>query len=117
MKKILTDKTKLLAIAKTLSDLLENKFKIWKFSFGLDPLFGIVPILGDIVPALVSLFIIYVAILHKVETQKILMMLLYIFLDFWAGSIPVLGNVVDFLLKSNTVNIQIIEDTLLDKTK
>lgn len=76
-------------------------------------------ILGDIVPALVSLFIIYVAILHKVKTQKIIMMLLYIFLDFWAGAMPVLGNVVDFLLKSNTVNIKIIEDEIYggDKIK
>lgn len=46
MREFLTDKEKTLKMAKALSDLLENKFKIWKFSFGLDPIFGIVPHIG-----------------------------------------------------------------------
>ncbi len=96
---------------------MDMRFKIWKFSFGIDPLIGIVPVVGDILPGIASALVVYAAILYKVRLSKILLMILYIGLDFWAGSLPLVGNIFDFAIRSNLENIKILEKEILPKTK
>ena len=101
-----------LQVARALVKLLENQFQIWKFKFGLDPLLGIFPGAGDALAAILSLYIVFVAVLHKLPFIKILRMIINIILDFLIGSVPILGDFFDFFINPNSKNMRILEEHL-----
>lgn len=102
--------TKHIRRAKTLTKLLENQFRIGKFSFGLDPILGLFPGTGDFISSILSLYIIWIAFVHKLPGGKLLQMLWNILIDYVVGIIPFLGDILDFAIKSNTKNLKILEE-------
>lgn len=103
------DKTKHLVAVRKITKLLETKFSIWKFKFGLDPILGLLPGIGDIISAILSFYIVFVAILHKIPLLKIIRMIFNIGFDLIIGSIPIVGDALDFVIKPNTKNLAILE--------
>lgn len=103
------DKTKHLTAVRKVTSLLETKFSLWKFKFGLDPILGLLPGLGDTLSALISFYIVFVAILHKLPVLKIIQMVLYIIFDLVIGSIPLIGDLLDFVIQPNTKNLAMLE--------
>ena len=103
------DKTKHLIAVRKVTKLLETKFSIWKFKFGLDPILGLIPGLGDIISAILSFYIVFVAILHKLPILKIIRMVFNICFDLLIGSIPIIGDALDFVMKPNLKNLTILE--------
>lgn len=101
-----------LKLAKIFTKLLESQFTVWNFKFGLDPILGLFPGAGDALAATLSLYIVFVAIIHKLPWIKILKMVINIILDFLVGSVPVLGDFFDFFINPNTRNMQILEKHL-----
>lgn len=99
-------------LAENLTDLLENKFKIGPFKFGLDPIIGLVPILGDIIPAIMSAYLVYIAIVEKVAKPVILKMILLIVIDYVVGSIPIVGDITDFFFKAYSHNLKTLKKEL-----
>ena len=81
-----------------------------KFRFGLDPLIGLVPGLGDTGSALVSAFALIQA--ARLGVPKILLarMSLNILINELIGIVPVVGDAFSFWFKSNARNYQIIKD-------
>ena len=61
------DKTKHLVAVRKITKLLETKFSIWKFKFGIDPILGLLPGIGDVISAVLSFYIVFVAILHDIR--------------------------------------------------
>jgi len=106
---MLTDKTKHLIAVRKITKLLETKFSIWKFKFGIDPILGLLPGIGDIISAVLSFYIVFVAILHKIPLLKIVGMIFNILFDLIIGSIPLIGDVLDFVIKPNVKNLAILE--------
>lgn len=76
--------------------------------FGVDAALGLVPVVGDVIAALLSLWIVFGALRHRVPTRKVLRMLFNILLDATVGAIPVLGDIFDFLYEENTINLKIL---------
>ncbi|MFZ3301572.1 MAG: DUF4112 domain-containing protein [Microgenomates group bacterium] len=103
------DKTKHLIIVRKITKLLETEFSIWKFKFGFDPIIGLVPGIGDIISAILSFYIIFIAIVHHISFKIIVHMVLNIIFDLIVGSIPLIGDVFDFVLKPNVKNLAILE--------
>jgi hypothetical protein len=81
-----------------------------KFKFGLDPLIGLLPGLGDTGSALVSAFALIQA--ARLGVPKILLarMSLNILINELVGIVPVVGDAFSFWFKSNVRNYQIIKD-------
>ena len=81
-----------------------------KFRFGLDPLIGLIPGIGDTSSALVSAFALIQA--ARVGVPKILLgrMSLNILINEIIGIVPVVGDAFSFWFKSNARNYQIIKD-------
>lgn len=98
-----------LKIAETLTNLLENRFRIFGLKFGIDPLLGLVPWLGDAISALLSCYLVWAAYKMKIPQNIINQMLKNIALDFIMGSIPVIGDVSDFIYKANTRNLELLK--------
>ena len=95
-----------------LADLLDNKFKIGRFGFGLDPLLDFLPIGGDVVALLLSLYILWVAHQYRAPDNLRHRMLMNVVFDFILGLIPVAGWIADFFYKANIRNMTMLRDWL-----
>jgi hypothetical protein len=112
MFKYIGDKQFHLRNARVVVKILEDKFKIGPLKFGLDPILGLLPIAGDTLSALASLYIVWVAVIHELPILKLVRMLFNVLIDYVVGAIPILGDILDFLIDSNTKNMDIIEEHL-----
>lgn len=101
----------------SLADLLDSKFKIVGFRFGLDGLIGLIPGIGDLVTSLISLYIVFRAFMAGAPFAVILRMLFNIFVEYLVGLVPVLGNLFDFIWRSNLKNINLMRSYGVDPKK
>lgn len=82
------------------------------FRIGADGLIGIVPVVGDLVTAGVSSYIIAEAARMKVPKSVLLRMGLNVLVDLVVGAIPLIGDLFDFAFKANLRNIALLESYL-----
>src|SRR5262245_31869014 len=80
--------------------------------FGLDALIGLVPAVGDIVTATLSLFIVHEAYQLGAPRQIILSMLGNVAVDGPLGSVPVVGDAFDVLWRANRRNVRLLREWL-----
>jgi hypothetical protein len=93
-----------------LSKVLDEQFSFLGYKFGLDPLIGLVPVLGDIIPACISIYMIWIGIQLKMPTHKVVRMIGNIIIDILLGIVPVLGDAADFVVKSSKRNFKILNE-------
>ena len=92
-----------------LGSLLDSRFRLpGGFRFGLDPLIGLVPGVGDAASAIVALYIVLEAWRLGASRGTLARMLLNVGLDFGVGVIPIVGDVADFVFKSNRRNLDLL---------
>ncbi|WP_294185604.1 DUF4112 domain-containing protein [uncultured Sphingobacterium sp.] len=91
-----------------ISWLMDNQFKIGGFRFGLDPLLNLIPLGGAIAGFGTSLILVIAMWRNGASPKLVIRMLLNISLDAILGSIPLLGNLLDFLSKANEKNIKLL---------
>lgn len=101
-----------LEIAKKIARLLDNQFEIFGFKFGIDPLVGFIPVLGDILPFTLNLYFAWIAYDLEMGTEKILQIIWYGILDILLGFIPFLGDIIDFTYKAYSKSLILIENHL-----
>ncbi len=93
-----------------LSRWTDNIFRIpglgWRF--GLDPLLGLIPGLGDSATALISVYILAAAVRYRVPKITLLRMGLNIGLDYVLGAIPFVGDLFDAWWKANQKNVELL---------
>lgn len=80
-----------------------------KIRFGLDPILGLVPGLGDVAGAVLSGYIVLVGVRLGASRSVVLRMLANIVIDTVLGSVPVLGDAFDVVWKSNNRNVALLE--------
>jgi hypothetical protein len=79
------------------------------FRFGLDPIIGLVPGIGDTTSALVSAFALIQALRLGVPKILLARMAMNILINEVIGIIPVVGDAFSFWFKSNARNYEIIK--------
>jgi Domain of unknown function (DUF4112) len=87
-----------------------------KFRFGLDPLIGLIPGIGDTSSALVSAFALVHAVRLGVPKILLVRMALNILVNETIGVVPVIGDAFSFWFKSNARNYEIIKHHRLGTT-
>lgn len=97
-----------------LARLLDSQFRIpgTKIRFGLDSIFGLVPVAGDTVTAAMAAYIIFEAFRIGVSRTIIMRMLGNLVIDWVVGSIPIVGDLFDLGFKANQRNIKLMERDL-----
>jgi hypothetical protein len=75
---------------------------------GLDAGLGLVPVVGDVVGALISTWIVIGALRHRVPLTKVWRMVANILIDVALGSIPLVGDVFDVFWNQNMANVDLI---------
>ena len=98
-----------LARARRLATLLDAEFSLAGIQFGLDAIVGLVPVAGDLLTAAASLYPIYIARKHGLGRTLEARMALNVLVDFAAGSIPLIGDVIDVAYKANLKNLALLE--------
>ncbi|HEY9624363.1 MAG TPA: DUF4112 domain-containing protein [Crinalium sp.] len=96
---------------RVLSHLLDNAIPIPGTSYrvGLDPVLGLLPVGGDVVGLVLSIYIVLEAIRFRLPRATLTRMLTNLLLDFTVGALPVVGDVMDFTWKSNARNLELLE--------
>ncbi|SFL11220.1 protein of unknown function [Halogranum rubrum] len=79
---------------------------------GLDPALGLLPVSGDIVSGVLSLYIPLEAARLGVPMTKIVKMLGNVGVDVAVGSVPVLGTLFDIFWRANRRNVNLLEEHL-----
>ncbi|HEX9106864.1 MAG TPA: DUF4112 domain-containing protein [Longimicrobiales bacterium] len=80
-----------------------------RFRFGLDPIIGLVPGLGDAAGAVFAGFILLTAWRAGAPAAVLLRMAGNIVVDTVVGAVPVLGDIFDFGWKANRRNLRLLE--------
>jgi hypothetical protein len=94
-----------------ISRIMDSGFRFpgTNFRFGLDPIIGLIPGVGDIASYAVSAVLVYIMAKYGVSGRVVVLMALNITLDATIGSIPVIGAIFDFFYKANDRNIRLLK--------
>jgi hypothetical protein len=84
------------------------------FRFGLAGIIGLIPGIGDLIDALISLFIIYRAVELRISRVAIARMLVNVGIEALAGAVPFVGDVFDIVFKANRRNYLLLKRHLSD---
>lgn len=75
---------------------------------GVDPLLGLVPVVGDTISLAISTYIILEARRLGVDKPTVRKMVINVLIDWAIGSIPIAGQAADFFIKANERNLRLI---------
>ena len=76
---------------------------------GIDALLGLIPGVGDFIGGILSSWIVFGALRHRVPARVIVRMIANILIDLIFGAVPVAGDVFDFLYEENMKNMRLLE--------
>jgi len=94
-----------------LAVLFDNAFRIpgTRFRFGLDPILGLVPGIGDMASPILALLMIWQATRQRVPKAVLARMAINALVDAGVGAIPIVGDAFDFVWKANDWNLALLE--------
>lgn len=80
-----------------------------RFRFGLDPLLGLGPGVGDAVSWVISLHLLWAGWRLRAGPTTLVRMAGNVLLDTVLGAVPAIGDLFDFVFKANDKNLKILE--------
>jgi hypothetical protein len=97
-----------------LAGLLDSRFSIpgTKIRFGLDAILGLVPGIGDVAGAILSLWIVFSGLRMGATPSTLFRMLLNVGVELILGAIPVVGDMFDVVWQSNNRNVDLLRQEL-----
>jgi Domain of unknown function (DUF4112) len=102
---------------KLLARFMDNGWGIpfTKVRFGADAIVGLLPVGGDLITILPSIYILIKAHEMGAPRELLVKMVGNIAIDTGLGAIPVLGDIFDVLFKSNIRNIDLLSEFIKKK--
>ena len=104
---------------KRLSHNLDEAFTIpgTKHKIGIDPIIGLIPVGGDLIGGVLSIYIMHAGIRMGMPRAAIVRMFTNVALEFIIGCIPIIGDLFDATWKSNQRNVKLIQDSVVSEEK
>ena len=99
-------------LAKVLDDLV--RVPGTRFRVGLDPVLGLVPVVGDAVATVFAAAVFTEAIRNRVPVHILFRMGWNYLVDAILGTIPFVGDVADAAHKATSKNLRLVERTIVD---
>lgn len=99
---------------RSLTHWLDNAIRVpgTQIRFGIQPIIGLVPVIGDVIGLLLTAFVIVQAWLIGAPRSLLGRMVTIAIADFFIGLVPVVGDVGDVVFKANTRNLKLLETHL-----
>ncbi len=93
------------------SVLLDSAFRVpgTNLTFGLDPILGLIPWLGDLTTPLFAGLLLLHAVRMRIPRVVQLRMVINALVDLLIGVVPVVGDLFDFGWKANVKNLGLLE--------
>ena len=100
-----------LAALRKWSVLLDSAFRVpgTNLTFGLDPILGLIPWLGDLTTPLFAGLLLLHAVRMRIPRVVQLRMVINAAIDLLIGVVPVVGDLFDFGWKANVMNLALLE--------
>ena len=113
-----TSSRRLAALAR-FAELLDSGIRIpgTQLRFGLDPLIGLIPGIGDAAGAVLAGWILVEAIRLGASRATLVRIAGNIALDAGVGAVPLIGDIFDFAWKANVRNVTLLERHLRDPAR
>ena len=86
-----------------------------KVKVGLDPIIGLIPVVGDLSSAAIGGYILHAAHKLGVPTVVLVRMLLNLAVDVLIGIVPIVGDYLDVLFKANSMNVALVERAIVNR--
>jgi len=111
------DKQAALARLNRFSQMADNAIVIpfTRFRIGLEPIIGLVPVLGDLAGLLISCYVLLEAHRAGASPRVKQQMVRNMLIDFFGGLVPIVGDIFDFAWKANVRNTQLLREHLETK--
>jgi hypothetical protein len=96
--------------------LLDNAFEIpgTRIRIGLDPLLGLIPIVGDLIGFIAGGYIVVLAAGLGIPRVVVARMWLNVAIDAVLGSLPIVGDALDIAWRANMMNARLLDRALAD---
>ncbi|MBW4542101.1 MAG: DUF4112 domain-containing protein, partial [Myxacorys chilensis ATA2-1-KO14] len=106
-----TKKMTSLSKLRSISHVLDNAIGIpgTRYRIGIDPILGLLPGGGDMITAVLSVYIVWEAARMGLPPATVRQMVSNLVLDAVLGSLPVAGDFFDATWKANSKNIALLE--------
>ena len=78
-----------------------------RFRVGLDPIVGLLPVVGDMASGLIGLWIVAQAWRVGLPRLVVARMVANVLVDVAVGSVPIVGDMLDFATKANSRNLDL----------
>ena len=99
-----------LARMRALSRLLDTAIPLpGGFRIGIDPIIGLVPVLGDVIASTLSVWLVYDAARLGVSKRILARMVGNVMIEAAIGAVPVIGDFIDAAWKANARNMRLVE--------
>lgn len=103
---------------KKLTDLLDTRFKLpFGMRVGWDGILGIIPGVGDVVPTLMSLYIVVRSASMGAPVSVLSRMGINVLIDNVLDTIPLIGWIFDMAYKSNVKNLRLLNAYMAEPHK
>lgn len=106
-----------IAALRHIARLLDSAYEVpgtsWRF--GLDPVVGLVPGLGDLISPLFTIAILWQSQDLRLPRVVQLRMLFNVAIDTFVGMVPIAGDLFDFAWKANEMNMALLERHAFDE--
>ena len=103
-----TDPASVRRRVEALEKLLERAFIVPGINqpIGLDAIVGLLPVAGDMIAALMGLYLVWEARNLGMSKWQLTRMTATVGIDWLLGSVPLAGDVFDFFYRSNSINLK-----------
>lgn len=103
-----------LEIIEKVTRLMDNAFRIpgTNIRFGLDPILGLFPFVGDLISYGISSSLVLAMVRKGASGKLVVKMIGNITLDYLISNVPVLGYIIDFGYKANERNFNLLKEHL-----
>jgi hypothetical protein len=95
-----------------LADMLDSRYSILGIRFGWDGIFGLVPVVGDAVTLASGGYMLMEGARMGARRRVLARMAANAGIDFFVGSVPILGDMFDVAFKANRRNIALLRREL-----
>ncbi|RUP51722.1 hypothetical protein BC936DRAFT_146301 [Jimgerdemannia flammicorona] len=109
--------TAVLKKVKKRAKFLDSGFKICCCNIGLDPLLGLIPVVGDFIALMFAIHLVNDCMKVNLPSNIKFQMFFNVALDFGLGLIPILGDIADYFYKCNIRNAVLLEEFLVTRRR
>jgi hypothetical protein len=98
------------AILDLVTKVMDTIFRLpgTKFRFGVNPLIGLIPVIGDQIDAAISTAVLFGSVRHRLPKIVLVRMALNVLLNAVLQGIPIVGDLFTFFYKANRKNYELL---------